>query len=232
MAVYALDQEAEFPNPELADADGLLAVGGKLSIEWLMTAYAQGVFPWYDDINPILWWSPDPRLVLYPKEFKLRKSLRRVLKQRRFEIRFDHQFRKVIEECAQIPRAEEQGTWITSEMLKAYVDLHEYGAAHSLEVYEKNELVGGLYGVSLGKAFFGESMFFKKRDASKVALYYLCKELRKWGFHFIDAQVETDHLISLGAEKITRTLFLEKLDEALKQPTCLGKWTKTIQHEF
>lgn len=232
MAVYALDQEAEFPNPELANADGLLAVGGQLSIEWLMSAYGQGIFPWYDDSNPILWWSPNPRLVLYPNEFKLRKSFKRVLKQNRFEIKFDHQFRKVIEECAQIPRSEEEGTWITTEMLEAYVDLHEYGAAHSLEVYEQNELVGGLYGVSLGKAFFGESMFFKKRDASKVALYYLCQELGKWGFHFIDAQVETDHLLNLGAIKIPRKDFLSKLDVALTHPTCLGKWTKTIQNEF
>jgi len=232
MAVYALDQEAEFPNPALANPDGLLAVGGKLSIEWLISAYSQGIFPWYDDSNPILWWSPNPRLILKPKEFKLSKSLKRTLKKNRFTIYFDHNFRQVIEACANIPRANEEGTWITAEMLEAYVDLHEHGAAHCLEVYEQNELVGGLYGVSLGKAFFGESMFFKKRDASKVALYYLCRELAQWDFHFIDAQVETDHLLSLGAEKIPRTDFLKKLDIALTQPTCLGKWTKTIEYEF
>lgn len=228
MTVYALDQEAVFPHPELADDEGLLAVGGQLNIEWLMAAYEQGIFPWFDETNPILWWSPNPRLLIYPSKFKLSKSLKRVIKQNKFEIRFDHQFREVIEECSKVPRGEDEGTWITEDMLEAYVDLHEYGAAHSMEVYEQNELIGGLYGVSLGKAFFGESMFFKKRDASKVALYYLCQELSKWGFHFIDAQVETDHLLSLGAEKIPRKDFLKKLDEALEHPTCLGKWTKTI----
>lgn len=232
MAVYALDQEAVFPHPELADDEGLLAVGGQLSIAWLLAAYEQGIFPWFDESNPILWWSPNPRLLLYPNEFKLRKSLKRIIKQNRFTIRFDHRFREVIEECSKAPRGDDEGTWITAEMLEAYVDLHEYGAAHSLEVYEHNDLVGGLYGVSLGKAFFGESMFFKKRDASKVALYYLCQELSTWGFHFIDAQVETDHLLRLGAKKIPRKEFLSKLDEALKHPTCLGKWTKTIQNEF
>jgi len=232
MAVYSLGTEAAFPHPNLADKDGLLAIGGKLEIDWLVLAYENGIFPWYNEDNPILWWSPDPRLIIRPNHFKVKKSFRRTLKKHNFTIKFDYQFEQVIETCKNIPRKEEDGTWITDEMQEAYINLHHHGLAHSLEVYEQDELVGGLYGVSLGKAFFGESMFFKKRDASKVALYYLCSELSKWNFHFIDAQVETDHLISLGAEKIPRTEFLSKLEQALIFPTCKGKWTKTIQDEF
>jgi leucyl/phenylalanyl-tRNA--protein transferase len=232
MSVYSLGNEPGFPHPELTDDEGLLAIGGQLGIEWLIEAYSQGIFPWYDDKNPILWWSPNPRLILYPNEFKTSKSFKRILKKKLYTVKFDHQFASVIENCKTIPRKEEEGTWITKEMKEAYINLHHYGMAHSVEVYEQNELVGGLYGVSLGKAFFGESMFFKKRDASKVALYYLCSELSKWNFHFIDAQVETDHLLNLGAVKIPRKEFLNKLEHALKHPTCFGKWTKTIQHEF
>lgn len=232
MSVYSLGDEPGFPHPNLANQDGLLAIGGQLGIDWLITAYENGIFPWYDDVNPILWWSPNPRLIIHPNEFKVSKSFRRTLKKNPFTIKFDHQFEKVIENCKSTKRNEEEGTWITAEMKEAYINLHHYGMAHSVEVYEQNELVGGLYGVSLGKAFFGESMFFKKRDASKVALYYLCRELSKWNFHFIDAQVETDHLISLGAIKIPRNEFLNKLEKALQHPTCHGKWTKTIQYEF
>lgn len=230
MAIYYLEEDAEpgFPDPELANEDGLLATGGNLSIEWLLTAYGLGIFPWYDEHNPILWWSPNPRLLLQPQDFKLSKSLKRIIKKKEFEIRFDYCFEEVIQECSKAPRGEDDGTWLTPEMIQAYIQLHEFGAAHSLEVYEQNKLVGGLYGVSLGKAFFGESMFFKKRDASKVALYYLCQELSNWGFHFIDAQVETSHLISLGAKNMARNDFIVKLEKALEKPTCLGKWTKTL----
>jgi len=232
MAVYTLGNEPGFPHPNLADKDGLLAIGGKLDIEWLINAYENGIFPWYNDENPILWWSPNPRLIFKPQDFHVSKSFKRVLKKHAFTVKLDHQFKNVIEACKNIPRKEEEGTWITDEMKEAYINLHHHGFAHSVEVYKQDELVGGLYGVSLGKAFFGESMFFKKRDASKVALYYLCRQLSKWGFHFIDAQVETDHLISLGAKKIPRPEFLIKLEQALNFPTCKGKWTKTIQHEF
>lgn len=228
MPVYSLGNDVGFPSANLANEDGLLAVGGQLGIDWLMAAYEQGIFPWYDDKNPILWWSPNPRLILHPQDFKVSKSFKRVLKKQAYDLYFDRSFKKVIEECSKAPRGVGDGTWITEEMKLAYISLHEYGAAHSLEVYEQDELVGGLYGVSLGKAFFGESMFFKKRDASKVALYYLCIELCRWGFHFIDAQVETDHLISLGAKNIRRKEFLKKLENALEMPTCLGKWTKKI----
>mgnify|MGYP005839252395 CR=1 FL=1 len=232
MPVYSLGSEPQFPHPNMANDEGLLAVGGKLDTDWLLLAYENGIFPWYNDENPILWWSPNPRLIIEPNAFKVSKSFRRVLKKRDFNIKFDHQFDKVINQCKTIPRNDEEGTWITDEMKEAYINLHQFGVAHSLEVYEQNLLIGGLYGVSLGKAFFGESMFFKKRDASKVALYYLCRELSKWDFHFIDAQIETEHLISLGAVKIPRTEFLNKLERALNHPTCQGKWTKTIENEF
>lgn len=232
MAIYSLGNEPQFPHPNLADDEGLLAVGGQLGIEWLILAYENGIFPWYNNENPILWWSPNPRIVIYPDRFKVSKSFKRLIKKSPFCVKFDTQFEEVISNCKSIPRNGEEGTWITDEMKEAYIDLHYHGIAHSVEVFEQKKLVGGLYGVSLGKVFFGESMFFKKRDASKVALYYLCKELSKWNFHFIDAQVETDHLISLGAQTIPRTEFLKKLEKALKFPTCKGKWTKTIQYEF
>ncbi len=232
MAVFLTSDTPAFPHPENANPDGLLAIGGKLDIQWLITAYEQGIFPWFDDENPILWWSPNPRIVLFPQDFKLSKSLRRVIKQKKFEVRFDSCFSQVIENCAITPRQDNPGTWITSEVKRAYTDLHEFGIAHSVEVFDKDKLVGGLYGVSLGKAFFGESMFFLQRDASKLSLYYLCQELSRWGFHFIDAQVETSHLMSLGAVKMERSHFLQILETATNHPTCLGKWTKTIQHEF
>jgi leucyl/phenylalanyl-tRNA--protein transferase len=232
MAVYLSSNNPAFPHPESANPDGLLAIGGKLGIDWLLTAYEQGIFPWFDEHNPILWWSPNPRLVLFPTDFILRKSLKRVIKQQKFDVRFDTCFGDVIENCAQSPREDNPGTWITAEMKQAYSDLHEFGAAHSVEVFSHGQLVGGLYGVSLGKAFFGESMFFIHRDASKVALYYLCHELSQWGFHFIDAQVETSHLMSLGAIKMERSRFLQILETATNHPTCLGKWTKTIHYEF
>jgi len=232
MPVYQLNEEIAFPDPEDANADGLLAVGGDLSSDRLLVAYSLGIFPWFDEHSPILWWSPNPRLILEPHKLKVSKSFRRVLRQKKYRVVFDHHFDEVIHECAHTSRKHEEGTWITNEMEDAYIDLFHQGIAHSVEVYDDIELVGGLYGLSLGKAFFGESMFFKKRDASKVALYYLCSELKKWGFHFIDAQVETDHLLSLGAEKISRTDFLRRLDGALASPTCKGKWIKNIQYEF
>ncbi len=234
MAIYYLEEDAEpgFPDPNVANEDGILATGGKLSIDWLLTAYGLGIFPWFNEEDPILWWSPDPRLILLPQEFKLSKSLKRVIKKKQFVVKLDHQFTEVIEACSKAPRGDQEGTWLTNEMKEAYIKLHERGVAHSVEVYEQDELVGGLYGVSLGKYFCGESMFFKKRDASKVALYYLCQELSKWGFHFIDGQVETAHLISLGAQNVARQDFLSILEEALTHPTCLGKWTKTIRDEF
>jgi len=228
MPVYKLSEIIGFPDPNEANEDGLLAIGGDLSAERLITAYSLGIFPWFNEDESILWWSPNPRLILQPENFKLSKSLKRTLRKKSITVVFDHQFEKVIEYCAETPRKGEDGTWLTKNMKAAYIDLFEKGLAHSVEVYEDGEMTGGLYGLSLGKAFFGESMFFKKNDASKVALYYLCQELQKWGFHFIDAQIETDHLLSLGAEKIDREDFLERLQLAQESPTCKGKWTKKI----
>jgi leucyl/phenylalanyl-tRNA--protein transferase len=228
MPIYQLNETIGFPDPSEANEEGLLAIGGDLSAERIITAYSLGIFPWFNDDSSILWWSPNPRLILEPKKFKLSKSLKRIIRKNKYRVVFDEQFEQVIKNCAQIIRKDEEGTWITNNMESAYIDLFEKGLAHSVEVYEDKKMIGGLYGVSLGKAFFGESMFFKKNDASKVALYYLCRELEKWGFHFIDAQVETDHLLSLGAEKIDRDDFLDRLQTAQESPTCMGKWTKNL----
>ncbi|MDA3906903.1 MAG: leucyl/phenylalanyl-tRNA--protein transferase [Bacteroidales bacterium] len=226
MAVFQLTEEIGFPDPELANDDGLLAVDGDLSSERILLAYSQGIFPWYSKDYRILWWSPNPRLILYPSKLIKSKSLVRTIKSNKYSCKFDTNFEAVIKECAKIPRGEGNETWLVNEMVEAYIELHKQGFAHSVETYYNNELVGGLYGISLGKVFFGESMFFKKSDASKVALSYLCTQAEAMGFYFIDAQVETDHLIRMGAEKIKRSDFLELLDQALEHATCQGKWTE------
>jgi leucyl/phenylalanyl-tRNA---protein transferase len=220
--------EIVFPDPNLADEDGLLAVGGSLSAEFLIAAYSQGLFPWFNDGEPILWWSPDPRMVLFPKEFVCSASLLQKIRSRRFFVKTDENFDAVIRNCAEIGREGQQGTWITNEIIEAYSNLHNIGIAHSVETYLDGDLVGGLYGVSLGKAFFGESMFHKVSDASKVALYYLSKLLIQWDFHFIDVQQSTKHLKSLGARDLPREEFLKLLKESLKYPAIKDKW----KHEF
>lgn len=214
----------QFPDPNLADDDGLVAVGGALNPEYLISAYANGIFPWFNEEDPILWWSPNPRLVLYPQDFKVTKSLLQLVRSSRYEIKIDTEFQLVIGNCSGINRPGQEGSWITKEMIDAYKTLHEIGLAHSFETYFNNELVGGLYGVSLGKAFFGESMFFTHRDASKFALYYLVEWCKKNEFHFIDAQQPTNHLKSLGAVEIERVLFLDQLDTALQFETIKGNW--------
>ncbi len=224
MPVYLLSNELVFPDPELSDENGLLAIGGDLSIQRLLLAYSRGIFPWYSSGSPIMWWSPDPRMVLFPDNFKLFKSLRNTLNKKIFNIKTDENFEEVIEHCAKVPRKDQSGTWITSEMIKAYTRLHNKGYCHSVETYYKGELVGGLYGVSLGHAFFGESMFTLKRDASKVALFHLVEKLRSWNFDLIDSQQETRHLKSLGAKAIPRSEFLSMLKKALKHDTIKGKW--------
>jgi len=226
MAVYQLNKELGFPNPELANEDGLLAVDGDLSTKRILLAYSQGIFPWFSEGSRLLWWSPNPRLILYPQKLKLSKSLKRTLKSKKFNCKMDTNFEAVIRACAETPREENNETWLVAEMIDAYIELHKLGFAHSIETYFENELVGGLYGLSLGKAFFGESMFFKKTDASKVALSYLCRLAEAMGFYFIDAQVETDHLIKLGAEKIKRSDFIVLLNQAIEYPTCQGRWTE------
>jgi len=224
MAVYSLIDDIVFPDPNLAEGDGLLAVGGDLSSERLIEAYANGIFPWYSEGEPILWWSPDPRMILFPNKFKVSKSLSQSIRNKGFEVCFDKNFKAVIENCATSDRNGEKGTWITSEMQDAYLTLHNMGYAHSVETYKGDELIGGLYGISLGKAFFGESMFHKERDASKVALNFLIIRMREWGFHFIDVQQDTKHLKSMGAETIPRNVFIGFLNEALKFPVLKGKW--------
>jgi len=224
MTVYNIPEENIFPRPELADEDGLLGIGGDLSPERLINAYANGIFPWYSDDQPILWWSPDPRLVLFPKDFKRNKSLRRIVEQGRFDVRFDNDFEAVIRNCAIIKRDDQDSSWITEKMITAYINLFELGYAHSVETYFNGDLVGGLYGVSLGKAFFGESMFHKKTDASKVALWHLVDKLLEWEFDIIDTQQETNHLKSLGAITIKREKFLNLLEIAVRKKGEIGKW--------
>jgi len=211
MPVFQLSKELVFPHPSLADPVGLLAIGGDLSPDRILLAYAHGIFPWYSDPAPILWWSPDPRLVLFPSDLKISHSLRRVIKKQVFKITVDVAFEEVIRACAQT----REETWITGEMIDAYVSLHHLGFAHSIESRYNDRLVGGLYGVALGRAFFGESMFSTMSDASKVALVYLVDYLSDRGFEFIDCQTRTEHLKSLGAKEIPRKEFLERLAKAV-----------------
>lgn len=225
MTVYRLTKDLVFPDPALADPEGLLAVGGDLSVERLLLAYSMGIFPWYSKGQPILWWSPDPRLVLKPESLHISKSLNRVLKSRKYTCRMDHRFRDVIQHCGGIDRKMQDGTWITDQMIDAYEVLHQYGFAHSVESYLDGELAGGLYGISIGKAFFGESMFSLHPDASKVALVTLTQKLESQGFHFIDCQVTTGHLLSMGAEEVSRDVFLEALHGALEHETIRGNWS-------
>lgn len=218
----------DFPDPRLADDDGLIAQGGDLSPEFLLSAYCQGIFPWFCEGEPILWWSPNPRMILCPNQFKLRKSLAQVIKKGTFELRIDTAFQEVISSCSRIPRAHEDETWITDDIIEGYVKLHKLGYAHSFESWYKGDLVGGLYGISLGNCFFGESMFFTKSDASKVAFYHLVQFAIKNNFSFIDAQQPTSHLKSLGAEPISRSNFLDLLETALQKETLRGKWTDLV----
>jgi len=224
VAVFRLPRKPIFPDPELAEPDGLLAVGGDLSPDRLLRAYADGIFPWYSEETPILWWSPEPRMVLLPAEFHLPRSLRRSLRSGAFEIRADTAFGEVIRRCAGKDRPGQDGTWITSEMVLAYERLHDMGFAHSFEAWDGGELAGGLYGVSLGAAFFGESMFADRPEASKVAFAASVDWMRGRGFELIDCQVDTEHLRRFGAREIPRAEFLARLRNALASATVRGKW--------
>ena len=224
MPVHQLSDELIFPHPGLAEEDGLLAIGGDLSIDRLLLAYSNGIFPWYDENSPIMWWALNPRMVLYPEKLKVSKSLGQTLNSNKFEVFFDRDFESVIHQCAKIKRLSQSDTWITKDMEQAYIDLHNQGFAHSVETYYKGELVGGLYGVSLGRIFFGESMFFTRSNASKVALYALVERLKTWNFDLIDAQQDTPHLRSMGAEVLVLNDFLEILEESLNHPTIKGNW--------
>ena len=207
-----LTYHLSFPNPLDASEEGVVAYGGDLSPSRLMLAYRSGIFPWYSAKDPILWWSPDPRLILELDEFKLNRSLRKKIPQ--FEIRFDSAFSSVIRECSIAPRRGQNGSWIVPEMIEAYEELHVLGYAHSVEAYQEGILVGGLYGVSVGGVFCGESMFAKVSDASKVAFAVLVEHLKMWGYDFIDCQVPTNHLKSLGAKEVSRGFFLQRLSRA------------------
>lgn len=224
MTIYKLPDELIFPSPEEAEADGLLAVGGDLRVKRLLLAYHFGIFPWYSEKSPILWWSPDPRLILEPKDLKVSKSLNKVIKKGIFKITLDQAFDEVIRGCAKVKRPDGKGTWIVSDMISAYCRLHRFGFAHSVESWFEGELVGGVYGVSLGKVFFGESMFYKRKNASKVALVYLVRLLQTWDFDMVDCQVTTANLLRFGARGISRSQFLKRLSKAIKYPTLRGRW--------
>jgi len=223
MTVYYLGAEPVFPPAENSDPDGILAVGGDLSPERLIEAYTHGIFPWYSSETPIIWWSPDPRFVIYPHKVKVSKSMKQILKRNFFDIRYDTSFREVITACSG-KRKREKGTWITPEMIEAYVTLHNIGFAHSIEAWRDGNLAGGLYGVSLGGMFFGESMFSRESNASKAAFIILADNLLRLGFDLIDSQVHTDHMESLGAVEMDRAAFLKLVTQSVKRETITGNW--------
>jgi len=212
-----------FPNPENSDRQGLLVIGGDLHPERILQAYTEGIFPWFEPGCPVLWWAPNPRLILYPQDFKISKSLKKSLK-KPFCCSLDTAFPEVIKACANYSNRE-HNTWITQEMIQAYTLLHEMGYAHSVEVWLDKQLVGGLYGISLGRVFFGESMFYQVTDASKIALYFLCQTIHKWNFDFVDCQMPTNHLLSLGSKIISRKEYMHRLSLALEHPNKIGLWT-------
>ncbi len=220
-----LDSQDPFPPVEgaMADPNGLLAAGADLSAGRLLDAYQRGIFPWFGEGDPLLWWSPDPRMVLMPGELRVSRSLRRVIRSRRYRVTLDTAFHEVMAGCAE-PRVDDAGTWITAEMVAAYRHLATLGFAHSAEVWLESDLVGGLYGVAIGRMFFGESMFSRRADASKVALTTLVRQLERWGFEMIDCQMATSHLASLGAREIPRAEFVEKLRRLAQLPPVPSPW--------
>ena len=214
----------KFPNPH-----GVLCIGGDLSENMLLSAYSQGIFPWFSKEDPIIWWSPNPRCVLYPQKLKVSKSLDQIIRKKVFEVRFDTCFHEVINQCAKVKREGQYDTWIVPSMIEAYTALHQRGFAHSVEVFKDSILVGGLYGVSLGKFFFGESMFHTVSNASKIALYSLVQHVQQWDFKLIDCQTTTEHLISMGAEEIPRKQFLQLLKGTQPSVGYFGKWNYITQ---
>ena len=218
--LWLADKGVQFPPVEdaLTDPDGLLAVGGDLGTARLLEAYRSGIFPWYEEDQPILWWSPDPRCILYPQDLHVSRSLKKTLRKGQFKITANQAFAQVIEQCA-VLQGNREGTWITEAMDAAFKQLHQSGIAHSVEVWEQERLVGGLYGIAMGRVFFGESMFSRRTDASKVALYALSQQLQNWGFNLIDCQVHSEHLQSLGAITIPRGEFMSHLKQHINDPT-------------
>lgn len=224
MPVYLLTDELVFPPPEGATREGVVAVGGDFRAERLLLGYSQGIFPWPSQGMPLLWFSPDPRFVLHPMEAHIPRSLRKRMRRGDYVVKTDSAFEAVIEACAAMPRDGQRGTWITDDLRAGYVELHRLGYAHSIECWMDGQLVGGLYGVSLGRAFFGESMFAVAPDASKIAFATLLGNLVEWGFTLVDAQVYTEHLERFGAIEVPRPEFLRRLHDALSHPTTKGPW--------
>lgn len=214
MPIYQLPDEIIFPNPELAEEDGLLAVGGDLSFERLLLAYCNGIFPWYSDSDPILWWCPKPRFIIRPNEVKISKSMKRVFNSGKFKVTFDNDFEGVIRNCKEL-RENKEGTWINNDMMETYINLFKKGFASSVEVYRDEKLVGGLYGVKIGKCFFGESMFSIETNASKVALISICKRLEEEGYIFLDCQMHTNHLESMGGKFVSWEYFKLMLEDGI-----------------
>jgi len=222
---YLLSQRIAFPDPELADPGGLLAVGGDLSVERLALAYRQGIFPWYNDENPILWWSPDPRPLFFPRTLHLASRFQRYLRSHPFSVSVDQDFQAVISACATVERPGQAGTWLVSDMVRSYFRLHQAGYAHSVECRLHGRLVGGIYGVAVGRAFFGESMFHYESQASKVAFTHLAWLLQDLKFHFMDCQQATPHVVRFGAREIPRREFLQRLDAATAQEVKPERWS-------
>ena len=216
MAIYALSDDLVFPNPELSEEDGLLAVGGDLSVDRLLVAYSNGIFPWYNKDEPILWWCPKPRFILKPEDIRISKSMKKIIKKGEFVVTFDNDFEGVISNCKSM-RENEEGTWITDEMMQAYINMHNEGYALSVETYLDGELVGGLYGIIIGRCFFGESMFSKVSNASKIALITLAQRLQELNFQFIDCQVYTSHLESMGAKMVEWDEFKSMINNGLRK---------------
>lgn len=225
MPVFWLnDTELTFPHPSLAEPGGLLAVGGDLSVERLTLAYRNGIFPWFEESGHFYWYAPDPRWVLFPSELRIRKSMRSVFNGQKFHYTIDTAFTRVMQFCAETPRNEQDGSWISDLFIESYARLHEQGVAHSVEVWQNGTLVGGLYGISLGKIFYGESMFTHVSNASKAGFIMLVQALERAGFWLIDCQQQTSHLESLGARGISRELFMEYLTKNVYEKTLVGKW--------
>ncbi len=214
----------KFPDPLFAEKSGLLAIGGQISVPWLLEAYKNGIFPWYDQDSPVMWWSPDPRAVMKPSDIHIPHSMRPVLNQNKFQLKVDTAFEQVINYCAKIPRKNQDGTWIMPEIIENYTKLHHLGYAHSFEAWQNGKLVGGLYGVSLGRMFFGESMFSLVPNASKFAFISMAKILQNSGFNYIDCQIPNDHLKFLGCKLMSRKKFIHYVKINNSLPTLRGKW--------
>jgi leucyl/phenylalanyl-tRNA--protein transferase len=228
MPLFRLSEKLEFPPAWLARSDGLLCIGGDLSSKRLVLAYEKGIFPWFSENEPLLWWSPDPRLVLFPENIHISKSLKKKIKRSPFDIKIDNAFEETIRSCAFVRKKQDEGTWIIPEMVAAYTRLHRLGYAHSIEAWNDNKLVGGLYGVCIGGSFFGESMFFFESDASKIALVALANLLKKNNFDLIDCQVTTHHLLDMGAVEISRNSFLDIIQQSVKREDIKKIWDTDI----